>query len=254
MIENAIYSLRNIDDYQKSGSRLHSAEPTFKLLLLVFFALSVVSCNKYDILSVVYLASFPVFLFFISGIPFIFFLRKILFLSPLVILSGIFNPFFDKAPIFVAGDFYISAGVMSFIVIIAKYVVIVFTLLIYISTTKFESIVWSFQKLKIPSVFITQFVIFYKYIFVIGEEAVKMIIAYRLRSGSDREFNLKVFTCVISQLFIRAYERAGRVYQCMLMRGFSGDINLIEERRFSKKEFVYLCCFALFMTVRFLVV
>lgn len=254
MIENAIYDLRKIDDYQRLNSGLHTFDPTFKLFIVLFFLFVVISCDKYDIPSLIYLGAFPVLMFFISGIPFKFFFRKILFLSPLVVFSGIFNPFLDTKAVFVLEDFYISGGVLSLITIVLKYIIIIFTVLIYVSSTRFEKIIKSFQNLRFPRIFITQFILFYSYLFVITEEALKMLVAYRVMSGSDKSISLRIFPHVAAQLFVRAYERSQRVYNSMLLRGFLGEISLIDENKVSRKEIISSGCFVLFIFVKFLLV
>jgi cobalt/nickel transport system permease protein len=65
----------------------------------------------------------------------------------------------------------------------------------------------------------------YRYIFVLVDEAMRMEMARKNRHfGGNYLRQIKVYTNMISLLFIRTYERAERVYQSMNARCFTGEI------------------------------
>jgi cobalt/nickel transport system permease protein len=51
---------------------------------------------------------------------------------------------------------------------------------------------------------------------------------------------MKVFINLIGTLFMRTVERADRIYQAMLSRGFSGTIYYVKSDRLRKADFVCL--------------
>ena len=59
------------------------------------------------------------------------------------------------------------------------------------ATTKFDSITCELVHLKIPSIFVLQLVMIYRYIFVLVEEALTMIQAYQLKNPQSKGIAFK---------------------------------------------------------------
>jgi cobalt/nickel transport system permease protein len=63
---------------------------------------------------------------------------------------------------------------------------------------------------------------------VLLEEALRMVRARQARSFGQRGKDIKTFVRLISVLLVRTVERAERIYQAMLSRGFRGEIRLVK--------------------------
>ena len=79
--------------------------------------------------------------------------------------------------------------------------------------------------------FATQLLLLYRYIFVLGEEALRMTRARSLRSFGRRGMGLRVYAQMLGQLLLRTYARAQRVYLAMLCRGFDGQVRIARRLR-----------------------
>jgi cobalt/nickel transport system permease protein len=71
----------------------------------------------------------------------------------------------------------------------------------------------------------------YRYIFVIGEEARRLMRARECRSavagessGGAVRWRARVLGNMVGSLFLRSYERAERIYDAMISRGYDGEL------------------------------
>lgn len=90
---------------------------------------------------------------------------------------------------------------------------------------------------KIPNLLVTLMELIYRFIFIIWEEAANMRIAQASRLG-NANFKTAVRSTgeLISMLFIRAYNRADRVYMSLESRGYSGEVTFLKEEYKSAKK------------------
>ena len=83
----------------------------------------------------------------------------------------IFNLLFSTTNNLIFYGVNISTGVLLFITIIIKNILCLMAVFLLMATTKFDSITCELVHLKIPSIFVLQLVMIYRYIFVLVEEA-----------------------------------------------------------------------------------
>ena len=119
----------------------------------------------------------------------------------------------------------VSGGWVSFFSIMLKFFLTITSALLLIATTSFPGICHALRKLGVPDIFISQLLFLYRYIFVLVEEAMKVVRARDMRSFGNKGKGLRAFTGIIGTLFLRTIERAERIYQAMLSRGFSGTLH-----------------------------
>lgn len=82
---------------------------------------------------------------------------------------------------------------------------------------------------RLPQFIITLMELIYRYIFVLLEEAGRMLIAKDSRLGNiSFRVSLQSLGELASMLFIRAYQRAGRLYAGLEARGYNGRFNTLE--------------------------
>ena len=91
----------------------------------------------------------------------------------------------------------------------------------------------------IPSIFVSQLLFLYRYIFVLAEEAMRMVRARDMRSFGHEGTNVKVFIRIAGVLFLRTVERAERIYSAMLARGFQGDMPTRKRYRITARDLVF---------------
>jgi cobalt/nickel transport system permease protein len=84
-----------------------------------------------------------------------------------------------------------------------------------------------------PEIFVSQLLFLYRYLFVLMEETMRLVRARDMRSFGKKGRGIRVFAHLTGTLFLRTVERAERIYQAMLSRGFSGTMPAMTGYRFS---------------------
>ena len=143
----------------------------------------------------------------------------------------------------------LSAGWLSFLTILIKFTLTISAALLLIATTSFPGICHALRSLGVPAVFVSQLLFLYRYLFVLMEEAMRLVRARDMRSFGNRGSGMKVVARLIGTLFFRTVERAERIYSAMLTRGFNGDMPSLIQHRFRSNDGLYI-----FLTILFLAV
>jgi cobalt/nickel transport system permease protein len=95
------------------------------------------------------------------------------------------------------------------------------TVILLANTTPFSEILRVLQRVRVPHLLITTLALMHRYLFVLGEESERMRRARLSRTFSrGGRFQWGSLATVIGQLFIRASERAERIYDAMCSRGW----------------------------------
>lgn len=234
------FNLGYLDTLSYQDTLIHRLDPRAKLIGTLAFIISVVSFTKYEITGLLPFFLFPVLLFTLGDIPVKFILKKVLVVSPFAVFIGMFNPLLDRQALHMLFGVPISAGWISFLSIMLKFFLTITSALLLIATTSFPGICHALGKLGMPEIFVSQLLFLYRYIFVLTEEAMKVIRARDMRSFGKRGLGMKVFTSIMGTLFLKTVERAERIYQAMLSRGFQGTIHVSRPFCFRSADAVFL--------------
>lgn len=223
-------------------NRLH---PLGKLLVCVFYIVIVASFHKYAISQLILMAVFPVFGFIAGELSFKEGLYRMRLILPLVIFVGIFNPFFDRTPLFTLGStgaetsaIVITGGVVSMITLMLKGFYSVLSAYLLIATTSIDEICYALRLLHIPKVVVIVIMLIYRYFGLMGNEADRITTAYKLRAPSQNGIHYKAWGTLVGQWLLRSIDRAGVVYESMLLRGFKGDF-VVPRRKVRAVEMLY---------------
>ena len=241
MFDEGYFNLGYLDALSYRNTFVHRLDPRAKLIATVAFIVTVVSFPKYEITGLLPFFLFPVLLFSLGDIPVKFILKKVLLVSAFALFIGIFNPLFDRQAAYSWWGLPIARGWISFLSIMLKFFLTITSALLLIATTSFPGICHALRKLGIPDIFISQLLFLYRYIFVLVEEAMKVVRARDMRSFGNRGKGMKTFISLAGTLFLRTVERAERIYQAMLSRGFSGALHAVKPYRVSGADVVFLC-------------
>ncbi len=244
-IEKDFFNIKYLDTLSQGSSWLHSLDPRAKLLTTLLFIITVVSFDKYTITRMVPFVLYPVILIGMGRLPAGYILRKILLVAPFAVLLGMFNPFFDRSEHLVFESIVIHGGWISFASLMLRFSLTVCAALIFIALTSFNGFCLALEKLRVPEVFITQLLLLYRYLFVLVEEAVRMIRARALRAFSSGNMDLKTFSALIGHLLLRAASRAERIHLAMSCRGFDGHVRIMNTTSIGIKEIIFVLGWAL---------
>ena len=234
------FDIGRLDRLSYQETCIHRLDPRAKVIATMLFLLTVVSFPKYEIVALAPFFLFPVVIMTVGEIPIRFMIGKILFVSPFAIFIGIFNPLLDTGTFAVIPGVFISAGWISFGSILLKFTLTVSAALLLIATTSFPGVCHALRRLGFPALFVSQLLFLYRYLFVLIEEAMRIIRARDMRSFGTRGTGMKVFVRLIGVLFLRTVDRAERVYYAMLSRGFQGDIPSLKRSRMVLPDLAFL--------------
>lgn len=234
------FNLGYLDTLSYKNTFIHRLDPRTKVIVTFAFIVTVVSFPKYEITGILPFFLFPMLFFTLGDIPALLILKKVLFVSPFAVFIGIFNPFLDNDVMYNFLGVPVSGGWVSFISILLRFFLTVSSALLLIATTSFPGICHALRRLGLPELFISQLLFLYRYIFVLMEEAMRMIRAKEMRSFGSKGLGIKVFISFIGTLFLKTIERAERIYNAMLSRGFTGAVHFSKICRLKAGDFILM--------------
>jgi cobalt/nickel transport system permease protein len=248
--ETEFFNLGFLDSLSYRESPVHRLDPRVKLVVTLVFALTVISFRKYEISGLMPFFLYPALFLALGDIPARFIIKKVIFVSPFALFVGIFNPLLDRATLYTIGGVAISGGWISFVSIAMKFFLTVSSALLLIATTSFPGLCHALQKIGLPTIFVSQLLFLYRYIFVLMEEAMRIVRARDMRSFGRKGKGAGTAAHLIGVLFIRTVERSGRIYNAMLARGFTGKIETSRRYALSAGDVIFafaaFSAFALF--------
>jgi len=144
----------------------------------------------------------------LSRIPPLFLLKRFALLSPLVLGVALVNALQPGT----RGNWW-EPGLKS--------VLCLMTVILLANTTSFGRILRVLKTMRVPGLLVTTLALMHRYLFVLADEAERMSRARASRTFTRRRrVRWRALAAVLSQLFIRASERAERIYDAMCARGW----------------------------------
>jgi cobalt/nickel transport system permease protein len=239
-VASGLSALDRLDRLARLDTPVHRVDPRAKVVTTIVFVVCVVSSGKYDLLSLLPFAIFPVVLATEGGLPLTFLGKLLLIASPFALVMGAFNPIFDREVVAYVGAVPVSGGWISYASIVLRFLLTVAAALVLTATTGFTGVCLALEKLKVPEALVTQLLLLYRYIFVLGDEAHRMSQARRLRSFGRHGMGWRVYAQMLGQLLLRTFARAQRVYLAMRCRGFDGEIRVGRPLHFGAADLAFV--------------
>jgi cobalt/nickel transport system permease protein len=150
------------------------------------------------------------------------------------------------------GPLGISGGWISFFSILLRFMMTVGVALILVATTGYHAVCMALEKMGVPQVFVVQLLFLHRYLFVLVDEASRMVRARSLRSFQGKGLSMRVFGSMAGHLLLRTMDRAQRIHQAMLCRGFDGNLRPFHPLKVRAWEVLFLLGWsAFFLLMRF---
>lgn len=223
-LQHALSELDAVERTACGHSPLHGIDARAKLLATVAFLVTMLSVPLVRLEVLLLFFVFPIVSAALGGLRYGMIFRRSLVVLPFVAFIGVFNLFYDREPVFRIGTLVVTEGWVTFLSILVRGLLSVGALLVLVYTTGYYRLCRSMQRLGVPSVFTTQLLFVYRYLYVLIEEAMAMQRARDARSFGRRSYPLRVWATLIGQLLMRTFDRAERISRAMLARGFTGRI------------------------------
>lgn len=257
-IEKNLNELNKLETLQQRSHWMNELHPLGKLFLSVLYIFIVVSFDKYDLVSLIMMSIYPIFGFIVGELSLKDGLYRMRIILPLVLFVGILNPFFDKNVLFyitsngvIPSDLSLSGyslatftvipvtgGVLSMITLMLKGFYAVLSAYILIATTSIDDICYALRIIHVPKTIVIVIMLIYRYFGVMAMEADRIVTAYRLRAPSQKGIHYKAWGTLVGQWLLRSMDKAGIVYESMLLRGFKGDFR-IKKKSLGLTDIIY---------------
>jgi cobalt/nickel transport system permease protein len=168
------------------------------------------------------LAGLAVCVYVMARLPVSYLLRRLAVAMPLVVMAAAGAPLSRG----------LDGGFQFAVQIIVRALLALVFMVTLVGTTPPDRLLGALERLHVPRTLIWVLAFMYRYMFVLSDELARMRQAKAARSfrrGWWMEF--QVMSAFVGVLFVRAFERAERVYAAMCARGWSREQTLEEHER-----------------------
>lgn len=198
-----------LDAYTGLNTPLHRLSAKLKIIALLFFLFTLVLIPPRYAAGLFFYAAFLFYLIFLSRLPLRFILTRTIEILPFI--AVILLPVYFK-----------KADFRFFLVYFFKALLAILAVLLVSSTTRFNQLLEALRALKFSRLFLDLLAFMYRYSFLLEDEFLRAGRACAARGGAKQNsfLKLKTFGNISALVFIRAYERAERVYLAMCARGY----------------------------------
>ena len=234
-----------IDKYSGLDSILHRMDPRIKLLLSLCFLVLISATNNLKIF-LLYLSVVAILLF-LSKVPLHFYLKKLIVVTPLAVLIAFFvilsYSLENKMDISIKSITGYYPILYTVALLVSKIYLSILILTILVSTTSFNSLLWSLRKFRLPLIVTTLSKLVYTYVFVFIDELHRTLRAYKSRTPILRISRIKVYGNIAAAIFLRSMDRSDLIYRAMVSRGFTGEFPEGNVNRVKIIDFIAVLCF-----------
>lgn len=231
-----------LDPYQGGHSPVHRTDARVKLVLSVAFILTtaLIPVGVWPIY--VLLLAMVISSIILSGVGIGYVLKRAALAFPFMLaaLPLIFTTPGLQLFSLTLGAWEITAtlpGMERFINIALKSWISVQAAILLTTTTQFPDILTAMRAVRVPRLLVAIIGLMWRYIFVLGDEALRLMRARAARSGEGDvpgyrkggriSWRAQTAGGMAGNLFLRSIERSDRIYFAMLSRGYDGEVRTI---------------------------
>lgn len=128
-------------------------------------------------------------------------------------------------------------GIVAVISILAKSWIAVLAAALLTASTPVSRLLRGLRSMGVPRILVATVFFTYRYLFVIGDEAMRMMRARDSRSaavpfvraGGSVVWRARILGHMVGALFVRSLERSERVYAAMQARGYAGELRFLDD-------------------------
>jgi cobalt/nickel transport system permease protein len=217
--------------FASGDSLISGLDPRVKLVVVFLFSVVVAVSNRFVVLMLALALSLCIVL--LARVPMRQLLRRLVPVNIFVLFLWLFLPFTLKGePIFSVGPLVgTHEGVLYAARISLKSNAIVAALIALVGSTSILTLGHAMHELKVPGKIVHLFFFTYRYVHVIHREYLRLVSAMKVRGfrpGTNMH-TYKTYAYLVGMLLVRSADRAERVRNAMLCRGFRGRLYSLSE-------------------------
>jgi cobalt/nickel transport system permease protein len=231
-----------LDPYRPRSSLVHQLDPRIKLTLTIAFILTnaLVPSGAWPVYILLYALLLSMEILSELGVGYI--LRRSALALPFVLaaLPIMFSMPGPSLTSFTLGHWTLSIsqpGLERVISVALKSWISVQAAIILAASTTFPELLVALRALHVPRLLVGVFGLMWRYLFVLVDEALRLIRARAARSGESEQkgsrkgvsvaWRARVTGGMAGSLFLRGLERSDRIYMAMLSRGYDGEVRTL---------------------------
>lgn len=226
----SLAALRDLDALSARDLPLARLDPRAPLLVTLLLCVLVASFPRGEVVALVPFVFWPAALASLAAVPARPLLRALLVPLPFVLLAALPALFVEPGP---AGR-AIAASVLL------RFLLTATSALLLAAVWGLPALAWAMQKLGAPAVLVSQLLVLWRYLFVLGEEALRMDRARTMRSFGRRGRELALAGPFLGTLLLRSQDRAERIDRALRARAFTGSFPALRHWRFGSGAVAFL--------------
>ncbi|CAG0928978.1 Nickel transport protein NikQ [Thermoflexales bacterium] len=226
-----------LDPYRDRPSLIHALDPRVKFVLTLAFVLTMalLPVGAWPIYVLMLTLSLSITVLSELGLKYV--LKRSLLALPFVLaavplLFTVPGPALLTLPIGSLSLTVTATGLERLLSIMFKSWVSVQVALVFAAATSFPDMLLAMRAVKLPRLIVSLFGLMWRYMFVLADEAIRLMRARSARSGAIEGlqpggsilWRAKVTGGLAGNLFIRSLDRGERIYAAMAARGYDGEI------------------------------
>ncbi|MBW2109247.1 MAG: cobalt ECF transporter T component CbiQ [Deltaproteobacteria bacterium] len=238
------------EGFSQGNSLLHRLDARVKILWVVLFSVVTAVCDQWPVLTAALALALAVALALALAVAFMArvapreLVRRLMPVNLFVIFLWLVLPFTVTGdPSFTLGPLVATRqGILYATQISVKSNAIVIALIALITSTSILTLGHAMHALRVPRKIVYLFFFTYRYIFVIYREYIRLKEAMKIR-GFCPGTNLhtyKTYAYLVGMILVRSSERAERVHQAMLCRGFRGRLYSLSDFSMRTADMVWM--------------
>jgi cobalt/nickel transport system permease protein len=238
------------DQYVQRSSVVHQLDPRVKVVatLLYIFAVGTTPEGVWWAFGIQF--GYLLVVILIADLSVLYTVRRSFIAAPFV-LAALAVPFTTSGPdlfqIPGLGWTITQTGMIRFGSILLRAWLAVQAAILLSATTRVPEMFWALSALRFPRSLIATIRFMYRYLFVLADEALRMLRARASRSprikGSARPsifWQGRVTGSMVGSLFLRSIERSERIYEAMLSRGYDGQMRSLVHFKMNHLDWVFI--------------
>ena len=171
LFTDASQQFRQMDRFSCGNTGIHRLDARIKIGAFLVYQICVLSWPPQEITGLLPFFLFPVCVIRLAGLPLGYLLKRTLWLLPVAVMIGLFNPLVDRTPM---GEWFgipVTQGMISFISIILRCMLTILGAFTLLASTGFAPLCRGLRQLGAPRILITLMTFLYRYVVnVLGEE------------------------------------------------------------------------------------
>ncbi|MDJ0623368.1 MAG: cobalt ECF transporter T component CbiQ [Desulfocapsaceae bacterium] len=239
--------------FSQGSSYFHRRDPRAKIVGTIFYTATVALLNSF--IPLLLALAFSLMMLFLARLPWAAVSKRLLLVNGFTLFLWITLPltyggeqYYDYSFLHLSREGIILAAQITL-----KTNSIILAIIALLTTSTIAELGSGLDRLRFPKKICFLLLYSYRYIFVIHQEYSRLLRAARMRSFSPATnlHTYRTFAYLFGMTLVKSYNRAQRVHQAMLLRGFNGNLVSLHRYDFTLRDlfFLLLLCFSILLLI-----